>query len=178
MPAKGHYCHQFNRCRFHSLDSSTTFEKVFMTDRSPLDDSLVTFDQHPSSSSSVTTPTKSKANDLYDNRSMDDVDQFASHHHGNGNGTNGQDYHSNNGTNKDDHHHGTNGSNDGGSKQFSLNNEHENGNSILFKSASRQILIVLFQFRPILRIITSIRHVKTKNQKIHRGITVPMSMVV
>ena len=146
MSAKGHYCHLFNRCRFHSLDSSTTFEKVFMTDRSPLDDSLVTFDQHPSSSSSVTTPTKSKANDLYDNRSMDDVDPFASHHHGNGNGngTNGQDYHSNNGTNKDDHHHGSNGSNDGGSKQFSLNNEHENGNSISDKSASRQILIVLF----------------------------------
>ena len=152
-----------------------------MTDRSPLDDSLVTFDQQPSSSPSVTTPTKSK--DLYDNRSLEDVDPFGNHQHGNG--TNGQEYHSNNGTthDADDHHHGTNGSNDGGLKQFSSNNEHfpvetnehENGNSTLSTRNIRQILIVLFQFRLILRPTRNIRHEKMKNRKIHRGITVAMS---
>jgi hypothetical protein len=80
-----------------------------------MEDPLISFNQQ--SSSSVTTPTKQKTCDLYENRSLEDVEPFGNH---NGNGTNGQEYHSNNGTNKDDHHNGTNGKKD---DQFTINND-------------------------------------------------------
>jgi hypothetical protein len=99
-----------------------------MSDRSPNDDRVVNIDQQ----SSVTTPTKSKTTDVYENRSLGDMNSFPIYHD---NGTNGQDYHSNNGTNMDEHHNGTNNINDNGLKQISINNdyfpvninEHENG---------------------------------------------------
>ena len=74
-------------------------------------DPLLSFDQQPAASP-VTTPTKPKTNDPYDNRSLEDIDPFGHHHNGNGNGNgvHGEDYHhqhhhSNNG----EHHNGTNG---------------------------------------------------------------------
>ncbi|CAF3702237.1 unnamed protein product, partial [Adineta steineri] len=86
-----------------------------MSDRSPNDDSAVSFD-HQQSSPTVTTPTKQRANDAYENRSLRDIDPFDNH-------TNGQEYHSSNGTNKDEHHNGTNGNKHDEFHQYSLNND-------------------------------------------------------
>jgi hypothetical protein len=90
-----------------------------MSDLSPIDDTLVSFDQQQSSPT-VTTPTKQKPNDFYENHSSIDIDPFGNH---NGNGTNTQEYHSSNSTNKDEHHNGTNVNKHDESNQFSLNND-------------------------------------------------------
>jgi uncharacterized protein YdaT len=90
-----------------------------MSDLSPIDDPLVSFDQQPSSPT-VTTPTKQKSNDFYENHSSKDIDSFGNH---NGNDTNTQEYHSSNGPNKDEHHNGTNGNKHDEFNQFSLNND-------------------------------------------------------
>jgi hypothetical protein len=90
-----------------------------MSDRSPVDTPLVSFDQQQLSPT-VTTPTKQqKTNDFFENYSSKEADLFGNH---NGNGADTQEYHSNNGTNQDEHHNGTNGSNDEEFNQFSLNN--------------------------------------------------------
>jgi hypothetical protein len=70
-----------------------------MSDRSLIDDPLVSFDQESSSSP------KSKANDSYENRSLDDIDPFGNH--------NGQ----------KNHHDDTNGNNTNDFNQFSLTND-------------------------------------------------------
>ncbi len=90
-----------------------------MSDRSPIDDPLVSFDQQQSSPT-VTTPTKQKPDDFYENHSLQGIDPFGNH---NGNGTNTEEYHSSNGTHKDEHHHGTNGNKHDEVSPFSLNND-------------------------------------------------------
>lgn len=91
-----------------------------MSDRSPIDDPLVSFDQQ-SSSPTVTTPTKPKSNDFYENRSLKDIDPFGSH---NGNDTSEQEYHASNGKNTDEHHNGTtDDSSHNQSNAFSLNDD-------------------------------------------------------
>lgn len=76
-----------------------------MSDSSPIDDRLVSFDQQQSSPT-VTTPTKSKTNEPFENYSTQELDPFGNH---NGNGMNSQEYHSSNGSHEDEHHNGTNG---------------------------------------------------------------------
>lgn len=75
-------------------------------------DPLLSFDQQPAASP-VTTPSKSKANDPYDNRSLEDIDPFGHHHNGNGNGNGtdayGQDHYDHHHSNNGEHHNGTNG---------------------------------------------------------------------
>ena len=90
-----------------------------MSDRSPIDDPLVSFDQQQSSPT-VTTPTKQKFNDFFENRPLNDTDPFGNH---NGNNIHGQEYHSRNGSDKDEHHNGTNGNSHDQSQTFSLNND-------------------------------------------------------
>ncbi|CAF4641506.1 unnamed protein product [Rotaria socialis] len=89
-----------------------------MSDRSPIDDPFASFEQQQSCPT-VTTPTKQKFNDFFENRSLNDTDPFGSH---NGNEIHGQEYHSRNDSDKDEHHNGTNGNNQDESQTFSLNN--------------------------------------------------------
>lgn len=95
-----------------------------MSDHNLLDDPLVSFDQQPS-------PTKSKGNDSYDNRLLDDIDPFGSH--------NGQ----------ETHHDGTNGNKDNNFNQFSLTNDlfsadpNENDPSIWKR---KELLFIFFFF--------------------------------
>lgn len=76
-----------------------------MSDPSPVNDLLVSFDQ-PTSSSPVSTPTKSKAMDFIENRSSEGLDLMGHH---NGNGTNDNSYNGTNGNHGDEYHNGTNG---------------------------------------------------------------------
>lgn len=149
-----------------------------MSDHSPIDESLVSFNQQQSSPT-VTTPTKQKNTDFFENFASKDIDPFGNH---NGNGTNTQEYHSSNGTNKDEHHNGTNGTN--GTKhddfhQFSLNNDHfpvdtnenEKG-KLALKKKTRRVNIYFYFLKFLLMIIKLIiimnfQHVKMKNLKIH-----------
>jgi hypothetical protein len=95
-----------------------------MSDRSPIDDPLVSFDQQQFSPT-ATTPTKQKANEFFENFSTKETDPFGNH---NGNGTN-----------QDEHHNGTNGNKYAEYNQFSLDNnlfpvdtnENEKGKLIL-----------------------------------------------
>ena len=85
-----------------------------MSDRSPIDQ------ESPFSTSPVTTPTKSKATDLYENRSLEDLDPFS---------------HSNN-QQQQQQTHGTNGHHqeeEQQQQQHSNGNhdEHENGIDLL-----------------------------------------------
>lgn len=89
-----------------------------MSDPTHFDDPLFSFNQQQTSPT-VTTPTKQRSNDFFENRSLIDNESCGNH---NGNGTNGQGYHGNNDTNTslDEHHNGNNGE---GIHSFSLNND-------------------------------------------------------
>ena len=91
-----------------------------MSDRSPLDDSHVSFDHQQQLSPTVTTPTKQKSIDLYENGSAKSLDPFGNH---NGNNMNTEEYHTSNGTNKDEHHNGSNGTQHDEHHEYSLNND-------------------------------------------------------
>lgn len=84
-----------------------------MSDRSPIDQAS------PFSTSPVTTPTKSKAMDLYENRSLEDLDPFNSNNNNNNNNHQHQQTHGTNGHHQDEQH--SNGS------HHHDHDEHENG---------------------------------------------------
>lgn len=99
-----------------------------MSDHNLLDDPLVSFDEQQS--------TKTKANETFENRLLDDIDPFGNH--------NGQ----------ESHHNGTNTKDNISSNQFSLPNDLfpvDSNNTetcikyfLLFFSISKSILTVLF----------------------------------
>ena len=68
------------KCIFRLLYIRRRVERLFMSDHNLVDDPLVSFDQ-PS-------PTKSKTNESYENRLLDDIDPFGNHNGTNGNSTN------------------------------------------------------------------------------------------
>ena len=90
-----------------------------MSDSSPIDDRLVSFDQQQSSPT-VTTPTKSKTNEPFENYTTQELDPFGNY---NGNDMNTQEYHSSNGSHKDEHHNGTNGAKHDELDPFSQHND-------------------------------------------------------
>ena len=156
-----------------------------MSDSSPIDDRPAPFDQQQSSPT-VTTPTKSKMNESFENFSTQELDPFGNHH---GNGMNTQEYHSSNGSNKDEHHNGTNGNKHEELDPFARNNdpspvdtsENEQGKLTLFKVIFNQYFSFLF-FKFLLmitnRIIRNFQHGKMKNPKIRRSISIPIRMEI
>ena len=90
-----------------------------MSDLSPADDSLVSFDQQQASPL-VTTPTKIKTNDFYENQLVQGINSVNDHI---GGIVSENEYHTNNVVNKDEHHNGTNGNKHDELHSFSLNNE-------------------------------------------------------
>lgn len=153
-----------------------------MSDSSPIDDRLVSFDQQQSSPT-VTTPTKSKINDPFESYTAQELDPFGNH---NGNGMNTQEYHSSNGSNKDEHHNGTNGNKHEELDPFSRNNdlspvdtsENEQGKLTLIKDIVNQYFFFKFLLMIINLISMNFQHVKMKNQKIHRSISIPIRMEI
>lgn len=107
-----------------------------MSDQNLLDDPLVSFDQSPSS-------TKTKPNESYENRLLDDIDPFGDH-----NGTNGN-----------------NNNNDSSTNQFSLTNDlfptdpNENGNC----SIETKWLFLLFDYLDLLSEFSTQKNQESEN---------------
>ena len=106
---------------FIALDQYTIIKQTFMSERSPVDDPFVSFDQQQQQQSSPTvTETKQRIHDLYDDQSMKDIDQIQKH---TDNSTDEEEYHSSDVTNKNEHRNGINDNNYDKFHLSSLNSE-------------------------------------------------------